>query len=468
MPDSGAVLAARMDRLPIVRTHRRATVAVGLGLFFDFYEIFLAGVLSSVLVKDFHLSKGVLPLLLSSAFVGMFIGALTLGRLADRFGRRGAFLLNLGCYSVFSLLGAFSPNAVLLLITRFFAGLGLGAEPPLADTYLADLLPARHRGRYIALAYTLGFCGFPVVGFLARGLVGGEFLGISGWRWMFVLGALGSAIVFLLRSGLPESPRWLHAVGRAEKAEQIVTAMENESGRELDPVEPQPEATTTAQKQQDPRVLFRPPLAKRTWMMIAFQLLQTFGYYGFGTMVPLVLAAKGYPVSQSLLFTALTYLGYPIGSALSLPIVERVERKYLVIGAGLVMAAFGLGFGYANSMALVLVFGFLYTAVSNLFSNAFHIYLAEIFPTGLRSTAASGTYSISRLATAAMPFVLVPLLDDAGPNMLFTTVALAMLLVAVDVGALGPRTTGRALESVNNADEVLGGDSGRTAHHPGG
>ena len=152
----------------------------------------------------------------------MFFGALLLGRLADRFGRRGAFLLNLGLYSLFSLLGAFSGSALMLLVTRFFAGIGLGAEPPLADTYLTDLLPARKRGRFIAWAYTLAFCGFPVVGFLARGLTEHELLGIPGWRWLFVIGALGAGAVFLLRRGLPESPRWLDSVGRTAEAEHLV------------------------------------------------------------------------------------------------------------------------------------------------------------------------------------------------------------------------------------------------------
>src|ERR1700704_1077265 len=90
-PASGGLIAARMDRLPITRTHRKATLAVGLGMFFDIYEVFLAGVLSS----QFHLSKAALAPVLGSTFIGMFLGALVLGRAADRFGRRGAFLLNL-------------------------------------------------------------------------------------------------------------------------------------------------------------------------------------------------------------------------------------------------------------------------------------------------------------------------------------------------------------------------------------
>src|ERR1700753_3386625 len=88
-------VAARLDRVPITRTHRRATVAVGLGLFFEFYEVFLAGVLSTVLIDEFSLKKAAVTPLLASTFIGMFLGALLLGRFADRFGRRGAFLLNL-------------------------------------------------------------------------------------------------------------------------------------------------------------------------------------------------------------------------------------------------------------------------------------------------------------------------------------------------------------------------------------
>ncbi|MEV6902999.1 MFS transporter [Amycolatopsis sp. NPDC051372] len=443
-----AAVAARLDRLPVTRTHRRATVAVGLGLFFEFYEVFLTGTISAVLVSEFKLSKAALPPLLASTFLGMFFGALLLGRLADRFGRRGAFLLNLALYSFFSLLGAFSGNAIMLLITRFFAGVGLGAEPPLADTYLTDLLPARKRGKLIAWAYTLAFCGVPVVGFLAKGLTEGSFLGIAGWRWLFVIGALGAGVVFLLRRGLPESPRWLHSVGRTQEAETVIRGLEAEAGQ-TPAAEPAPASVEKPVRKAAPiRDLFGPTYRRRTIMMTVFHVLQTIGYYGFGTMVPLVLAAKGYPVSQSLLFTALTFLGYPVGSALSLPLVERLERKHLVIGSVLAMAVFGLAFGLANSIALAIVFGFVYTAISNVFSNSYHIYQAEIFPTALRSTASSGTYSISRLASGLMPFVLVPLLDSSGATTLFVVIGAALVLVALDIAILGPRTTGRSVENV--------------------
>jgi len=342
-------VAARMNRLPITSWHRRATIAIGLGLFFDIYEVFLSGVLVSVLGHQFHLDSTGMSLLLASAFLGMFLGALTLGRLADRLGRRPAFLLALSIYSMFSLVGAFSVGPVMLVVSRFFAGLGIGAEPPISDTYLADLLPPKQRGKYMASAYTLSFAGVPLAGFLAHWLVPIAPLGFDGWRWMFVVGALGAVIVFALRTGLPESPRWLESVGRTRDAEVVVARFEEQARAAGDPL---PEPALEAPAPTPPgnvRELFVPPYRRRTLMMAVFHLFQTWGYYGFGTLAPIVLVARGYSIVDSLLFSAVTFLGYPLGSALSVPLVERFERKYLVIGAALGMAAFGLAFGSATS-----------------------------------------------------------------------------------------------------------------------
>jgi putative MFS transporter len=442
-----AAIAARLDRLPVTRLHRYLVAVVGVATFFDLYDLFLGGTVATVLTQEFGVAKDSLDakLILASAFLGAFVGAMTLGRLADRIGRRRAFLLTLGIYSLFTLLGAFSTEVWMLVLCRFLAGVGIGGELPLADAYLADLLPARSRGRALAWAYTIGFCGVPAAGFLARALVPTAPLGIDGWRWLFVVGALGAVIVWLLRMRLPESPRWLAAQGRSAEAEEIVARLEAAAPEPLpepEPVAPEPEPVSAW-------ALTRPPWRRRAVMLYVFQALQAFGYYGFGTLVPLVLAAKGFDVVTSLAFVALTFLGYPIGSALSIPIIERVERKWLIVGSAVGMAVFGLLFGFATSNVAIVLLGFVYTATSNVFSNSFHTYQGELFPTSLRATAAGSAYSLSRLATAAMPFILVPVLAGAGPVAMFAIVAGAMLVLVVDVAVLGPPTTGRSLESIS-------------------
>ncbi|GGJ22472.1 hypothetical protein GCM10010121_036920 [Streptomyces brasiliensis] len=189
-------------------------------------------------------------------------------------------------------------------------------------------------------------------------------------------------------------------------------------------------------------------------MLAVFQVLQAFGYYGFGTLAPLVLAGKGYDIVQSLTFSALSFVGYPIGSLLSVPILERVERKTLITLSGLAMRGFGLGFGYAHSTALIVALGFCYTLASNLFSNAYHVYQGELFPTRLRATGAGTAYSLGRLGSAAMPYVLLPLLVGHGADAVFAFIACAMAGAVLDIGLLGPRTTGRSLDEL--ADSTSG------------
>ena len=424
------------------------TIIAGIGSFFDLFDIFLAGVLGTVLTQQFALDRLWLPAALSSAFVGMFIGATVLGRFADTFGRRTAFLVNLAIYSAFTLVGAFSVNATMLIASRFLAGIGIGAELTLVDAYLSELLPARLRGRYIAWAYTLGFIGVPAAGLLGRILVPREPFGIDGWRWLFVAGSLGAVIVWFVRRRLPESPRWLESVGRTAEAEAIVTRMEKEAA--IDAAVP----TSSAQDVHGSRrsgllVLFSGEYRSRVIMLGVFHIFQTIGYYGFGTLVPLVLAAKGYSIVTSLTFTTLTFIGYPIGSALSLPIIERLDRKWLIVGSAFCMSVLGVGMGYSTSPVAIVVLGFLYTAVSNVFSNGLHIFQVEIFPTSVRATAAGLCYGLSRLSSAAMPFVLLPVLERWGSGPMFVVVATALWIVIVDVALFAPPTTGRSLEEVN-------------------
>src|SRR5256712_735809 len=183
-------------------------------------------------------------------------------------------------------------------------------------------------------------------------------------------------------------------------------------------------------------------------MLCVFQIFQTIGYYGFGTIIPLVLAAKGFSVLSSLTDVTITFVGYPIGAALSVFLVERMERRQLIAGSALLMAAFGFGLGYAKMPSTIVAFGFAYTVISNIFSSGFHILQGEIFPTALRARAAGATYGLSRLSSAVMPFVLLPVLRNYGPTVMFSVIGLSMLIVILDIGLFAPRTTGRTLEEI--------------------
>ncbi|QGZ63020.1 MFS transporter [Paraburkholderia acidisoli] len=445
-------LGSFMDDMPVGSLHRFVVWIVGIGLFFDMYEIFLVSSIGSALQNEYGLDAHSLAfkLLLASAFVGMFFGSLCLGSLADRIGRRRAFLLTLVWYSAFSLLAAFSVNATMLVICRCLTGVGVGAIYPVSDSFLSEILPKDRRGRLAAWAYTTSYVAVPLVGFLAVWLNPLHLGGIAGWRLILAIGSLGAVFVLAVQHRLPESPRWLLAQGRADEAYAAARRFAESAGARL------PQRFAEPKVQQYPlglagrlALLRRAPYGKRYLMLTIFHLFQGFGYYGFGTLAGAVVKSRGFDVTGSTLFVALSFLGYPIGSLLSVPLLNWIERRTLVIASLVSIAVFGVGFAYSDSSTLIVGFGVLTTCASNVFSNAYHVYQAEIFPASVRSTAIGTTYSLSRIVSAALPFVLLPVLTQHGPLAMFGVISAALAIVAVTLRALGPLTTRRSQDEIN-------------------
>jgi putative MFS transporter len=181
---------------------------IGLGSFFNLFEIALGSFLGVLLGAQWSLSTLDRSMIIGALFLGEMIGSIVLAPLADRFGRRLLFQVNLLTYAVLSLATAFAPNLGVFLVLRVVTGIGLGAELTLVDTYLSELLPRARRGRYVAWSYTLGLLAVPVAGGLAKA-ANTTIAGVAGWRWLLVIAASGGLAVWLLRRGLPESPRWL-------------------------------------------------------------------------------------------------------------------------------------------------------------------------------------------------------------------------------------------------------------------
>jgi MFS family permease len=446
-------LSHLMDEMPVGALHRFVVWVIGVGLFFDMYEIFLVSSIGSALQNEFgiHRQSMDFKLLLASAFIGMFVGSLCLGSLADRIGRRKAFLFNLVWYSAFSLVGAFSINAGMLVFCRFLTGIGVGALYPVADSFLSEILPKERRGRLAAWAYTASFVAVPLVGFLAVWLNPLHVGAIAGWRVILAIGGLGAVFVLLVQHKLPESPRWLLARGRVDEAHATLRRFAQSAGVTVSAIA----ADENVQKRraltlsERIAVLRQSPYDKRYLMLVVFHLFQAFGYYGFGTLAGAVVKSRGFDVTDSTLFIALSFLGYPIGSLLSIPLLNWIERRTLVIASILSVALFGFGFAYSGNIVLIVAFGVLTTCASNVFSNAYHVYQAEIFPSLVRSTAIGSTYALSRIMSGVLPFILLPVLSTYGPAAMFGVISAALLIVACAVRALGPLTTRRSQEEIN-------------------
>jgi putative MFS transporter len=434
-------IAERIERLPLGRFHRRFIALVSLGNFFDLYDIFIVAYIGAVLQQSGFLTLRQFTFFVAAGFLGMFVGTVVFGMGSDRMGRRSAFILLLLIYSVFTFADAFAPTAGWLIALRFFAGVGIGAEIVVIDTYVTEVVPGRARGRYVAITQVAGFCAVPVAAVLL----------MSGWRWVMVIGASGALLTWWFRRRLPESPRWLESRGRVAEADVIMTALENESfskeGKRI--YTEDTESAEGAEKKESGSFweLWKQPYLSRTVMLVIFQALQTVGFYGFANWAPTFLLKRGVSLLHSLEYTLLIALVSPIGPLLAAITSDRMERKWTIVVLALLVAGLGLGFGNSIAPAAVVAFGALLTLANYWFSAAFHAYQAELFPTRLRATGVGFTYSWSRLS-AAFTSLLIGAVLVHGVLAVFAVLAVAMILVAGVVAVMGPRTNGLVLEEI--------------------
>jgi putative MFS transporter len=442
-------IAARIERLPLGRFHRRFIALVSLGNFFDLYDIFIVAYIGAALQQSGFLSLKQFSIFVAAGFLGMFFGTVVFGMGSDRMGRRSAFILLLLIYSVFTFAGAFAPSSGWLIALRFCAGIGIGAEIVVIDTYVTEVVPSYARGRYVAITQVAGFSAVPVAAVLSRLLVPTHFL-MSGWRWVMVIGASGALLSWWFRRRLPESPRWLESRGRLAEARAILGALEAGSiaGGSLDEGGEKTAIVTGRAEHASFSELWRRPYLSRTVMLVLFQALQTIGFYGFANWAPTFLLKRGVSLLHSLEYTLLIAMVSPLGPLLAAWTSDRFERKWTIVILALLVAGLGLGFGNSVAPAAVIAFGALLTLANYWFSAAFHAYQSELFPTRLRATGVGFTYSWSRLS-AAFTSLLIGTVLVYGVPVVFALLAAAMILVAVVVSFLGPRTNGVVLEELS-------------------
>ena len=444
----GSSVAGRLERLPLSRFHRRFVTLISLGGWFDFYDIFMVAYLGAALRGSGFLDLPQLSLFVSSGFAGMFVGAIIFGLGSDYMGRRTAFIFMLLIYSFFTLAGAFAPDARWLIGTRVLAGVGIGAELIVIDTYVTEMVPSGVRGRYVAITQLVGFTAIPSVAAISYLLLPTRFL-IEGWRWVMVIGAAGALFVWHLRRRLTESPRWLESRGRTAEAGAIVDAIEQQVMREHGSLPPAPHVVAADTDTRMPwRDLWRPPFLGRTLMMSGFHVLQTVGVYGWASWLPTFLVQQGVPLVTSLRYTFLMALASPVGPLFATWSSDRLERKWTIVTLSTAMAVTGLVFLQARAPWAVVACGALLTIFSYWFSAVFHAYQAELFPTRARATGVGFTYSWSRLSAAVSSLVIGALLAN-GVGAVVLLISAAWLGVALIIGAFGPRTNAVPLEVIS-------------------
>jgi len=195
--------------------------------------------------------------------------------------------------------------------------------------------------------------------------------------------------------------------------------------------------------------MWKAPYLSRTVMLSVFNFCQTFGVYGFGAWVPVLLFTKGITLTHSLLYTMVIAFATPLGAVGAMICAERFERKWQLVGCAVVVAAAGLMFGQVREPALILVFGSLVTIANNWLIGIFHTYQAELYPTRIRARAVGFVFSWSRVSSIFVGFWVAALLKHSGVPAVFVLISSAMLVIVVMVGVMGPKSNGVRLEHLS-------------------
>jgi len=433
-------VAARLDALPVTRQHVAIVALCTTAFAFDLYEVGIGSALGAVFSGA---SQGVsateLAWLLSSLYIGAVAGASVFGWVADKLGRRKVLAGLMLLMGVTAALAATSPGIAWLTGWRLLMGLAVGAFPPILFAFLTDLLPPRRRGLVIFVMVGIAFLGAPLGIFLMRYLTGLQPFGWDGWRCTFVIGALGALVCAWLFRYLPESPRWLEASGRRDQALETLARFEHSpSVMTADGGSPSPAPITAA---RDPGSL-RARFARLAllcfltpWASIAFPLL-----------TGAVLAAKGFKLSDTLLYVGLANFGPVLGTLIAAFVVDRFERRIALAALSLGMGLAGALFVWSSSPLWLIIASASFTLFAAVHAPTLNVYGAELFPTTRRASAVSGAWAFNRAGAALAPLMLLPLLRSNGPIAMMMVVGLALLASLLVLSVSSPRRPGIPVE----------------------
>lgn len=434
----------RLEALPVGRFHYKLLLVTGLGWLFDSMDTGLIAFILPVLAKEWGLAPGQMGLIGSIGLIGMALGAVISGTVADRIGRKKVFTITVLLYSIASAFCALSWNYQSLLVFRFLVGFGLGGELPVAATLVSEYAPSRVRGRFIVLLES--FWG---LGWIAAACIAYFFIPVYGWRMAFLIGALPALYVCLIRLHMPESVRYLLTRGRVDEARQIVLSLEKQLHV--------PSALFTGETEPVPvvakasfRELWKKPFMSRTIMLWLVWFGINFSYYGIFMWLPSLVFQQGFTVVKTFEYVLIMTLAQLPGYYCAAWLVDKIGRKYTLSAFLLFSGVASYFFGHASTAATLMMWG----SVMSFFNlgawGVLYTYTPEQYPTAIRALGSGWAAGFGRFGGMAAPMMVGALLARSfGFASVFYMFALVFAAVAVIVLSLGVESKQKDLESIS-------------------
>lgn len=441
-------LPQRMERLPLTNYQRTIFLIIATAWLFDSMDLAMMTFVLAPISDTFKLTAAQTGFLGSSSLAGMALGAAVAGMLADRVGRKSIFQWSMVVWGAAAIACALAPSYDFLLATRFILGFGMGAEFPIAQSMVSEIIPAQQRGKYIALLE-----GFWPLGFILAGIIAYILVPIGGWRWVFVATGAPAIYVLIIRRKVPESPRWYEARGYMAEAEETMSHIEGQVEKSYGKPLPEPVQNGIPDEVSKGGFslweLFTEKYRVRTlmvWLLWFFTLL---GYYGITTWMGKLLVEKGFTITKSIEFILLMTLFSVPGFFSAAYFVEKLGRKPAVMGYVLLSGVAAYFYGKAGTQQELIVAG----AVMQFFFfgmwSVLYAYTPELFPTRARATGCGTASSWGRVGALIGPAVIPLIIAKYNVEAVFTLGAVSFAIAALNVLILGPETKGRVLEDIS-------------------
>jgi putative MFS transporter len=447
------------------------------GKFFEGYVVFMTGVALPLFEREFNIVSYQHGVIGAASLFGILVGALALGSLSDRFGRKPMFIAEMIIFVAFLVALCFASGYLQVVIFLFGLGLALGCDYPTAHMIISENIPSSARGKLV-----LGAFAFQAVGALAGTAVGFLVLSVlpelGAWRWMYASAIIPAVLVTLGRFYIVESANWLSSRGEMERAEQ--------EARRLLVRKPQypteirlaaPEAKSEAAEDRTYGALFNSENRRATILASVPWFLQDLGTYGIGIFTPTILAAALGATSDHVrsiadvilqdinaakgaaLTTSLLLVGIVFAIALA-DVVGRISLQvfgFLGCAVGLFLASLSAYFSDGESLLLIFAGFMLFNFMTNLGPNAQTYLLAgEVFPTAIRGKGAGFAAAFAKIGAVMTAFLFPVLLDTVGTQVLLYGLIVTSVLGAVVTWLFRIETTGVNLDTLSTKSPTDG------------
>ncbi len=413
------------------------------GSFLDGYVLSLIGVALTQITPMFNLDTFWSGAIGASVMLGIFVGTIAGGYLTDLIGRRKMFIIDIVAIGVFSILSMFCSTPLELVLARFFIGVFVGADYPIATSLIAEFTPKKHRSISMGLVSAAWYLGATVAAFVGYFLYSVP----DGWMWMLGSAVIPCVILLVGRHDIPESPRWLAQKGRHEEADAVMRRVFGE-GVELEPEEPASKAKLSK--------VFSGGYGKRIVFLGILTLCQVVPMYAIYTFGPDIMTAFGLGEGhEAILGESAVSLFFLIGSIPAMFWLNSMGRRPLLIRSLALMAVGLVVLGlFPGAPIVVIILGFgLYAFFSGGPGILQWLYPNELFPTEVRATAVGVAIAFSRIGTIVATYG-TPLFLAAfgiGPTML---VAAGLVILGLVLSIfMAPETKGRSLVETSSLDE---------------